>query len=50
MFRYGQVKVHGAFVNLNMMTVRPLPVSPAVWESMGWKLPKRKREVHRKVA
>jgi PRTRC genetic system ThiF family protein len=33
-FRYGQVKLHGAFVNLNTMTVRPLPVNPAVWESM----------------
>ena len=51
MFRYGQVKVHGAFVNLSSMTVRPLPVSPAVWESMGWKLPKRKkRDEHRKAA
>ena len=50
MFRYGQVKVHGAFVNLNTMTVRALPVSPAVWESMGWKPPKRRREPHRKAA
>jgi PRTRC genetic system ThiF family protein len=50
MFRYGQVKVHGAFVNLNTMTVRPLPVSLAVWESMGWKPPKRRREAHRKAA
>ncbi len=50
MFRYGQVKVHGAFINLNTMTVRPLPVNPAVWESMGWKPPKRKREIRRKAA
>ena len=50
MFRYGQVKVHGAFVNLDTMTVRPLPVNPAVWESMGWKPPKRKREARRKAA
>ncbi len=50
MFRYGQVKVHGAFVDLNTMTVRPLPVNPVVWESMGWKQPKRKREAHRKAA
>ena len=50
MFRYGQVKVHGAFVNLDTMNVRPLPVNPAVWESMGWKPPKRKREAHRKAA
>ncbi|OPY67775.1 MAG: ThiF family protein [Syntrophorhabdaceae bacterium PtaU1.Bin034] len=50
MFRQGQVKVHGAFVNLNTMTVRPLPVNPEVWESMGWKVPKRKREADRKAA
>ncbi|MGD0232274.1 MAG: PRTRC system ThiF family protein [Syntrophorhabdales bacterium] len=50
MFRRGQVKVHGTFVNLNTMTVRPLPVNPAVWESMGWKPPKRKRDAHRKAA
>jgi hypothetical protein len=50
MFRYGQIKVHGTFINLNTMTVRPLPVDPAVWESMGWRPPKRKREGHRKAA
>ena len=50
MFRHGQVKVHGGFINLNTMTVRPLPVNPAVWESMGWKPPKQKREIHRKTA
>ena len=51
MFRYGMVKVHGAFINLGSMSVRPLPVSPAVWESMGWKLPKRKkRDEPRKAA
>lgn len=50
MFRYGQIKVHGAFVNLATMTVRPLPINPVVWESMGWKPQKRKREVHRKAA
>lgn len=50
MFRYGQLRVHGAFVNLDTMTIRPLPVNPAVWESMGWKPAKRKREPHRKAA
>lgn len=50
MFRYGQLKVHGAFVNLNTMTVRPLPINPAVWESMGWKPAKRRKESHRKAA
>jgi sulfur-carrier protein adenylyltransferase/sulfurtransferase len=51
MFRHGQLKVHGAFVNLSTMSVRPLPVNPAVWEAMGWKPPKRKRrEAYRKAA
>lgn len=50
MFRYGQLKVHGAFVDLNTMTVRPLPVNPAVWESMGWKPAKRRKGSHRKAA
>ncbi len=49
-FRHGQVKAHGAFVNLNAMTVRPLPVDPAVWESMGWKSTKRRKEPGRKAA
>ncbi len=50
MFRRGHINAHGAFVNLNAMTVRPLPVNPDVWESMGWKPPKRKREADRKAA
>ncbi|OPY01552.1 MAG: hypothetical protein A4E61_01607 [Syntrophorhabdus sp. PtaB.Bin184] len=50
MFRRGQIMVHGAFVNLSTMTVRPLPVNPAVWESMGWKPRKPRKESHRKAA
>jgi PRTRC genetic system ThiF family protein len=50
-FRHGQLKVHGAFVNLSMMSVKALPVNPALWEAMGWKLPKRKkREACRNAA
>ncbi|MGD0237646.1 MAG: PRTRC system ThiF family protein [Syntrophorhabdales bacterium] len=50
-FRQGQLMVHGAFVNLSTMSVRPLPVNPAVWEAMGWKPRKRKkREAYRKAA
>jgi PRTRC genetic system ThiF family protein len=50
-FRHGQLRVHGAFVNVPTMSVKPLPVNPAVWEAMGWKLPKRKkREAYRKAA
>ena len=42
MFRKGCLTVHGAFVNLNSFKVRPLPVDPDVWKSMGWERPKRK--------
>ena len=50
-FRHGQLKVHGAFVNLSTMTVKALPVNPALWEAMGWKLRKRKkREACRNAA
>jgi PRTRC genetic system ThiF family protein len=51
MFRRGQLRVHGAFVNLSTMSVKALPVSPALWEAMGWKPPKRKkREAYQNAA
>lgn len=40
MFRKGCLTVHGAFVNLDSFKVRPLPIDPAVWKSMGWEKPK----------
>ena len=43
MFRYGQVKVHGAFVNLNTMTVRALPVSPPSGNRWGGNRQKEER-------
>ncbi|MBP7526719.1 MAG: PRTRC system ThiF family protein [Syntrophorhabdaceae bacterium] len=39
MFRKGYLTVHGAFVNLDSFKVRPLPIDPTVWKSMGWEKP-----------
>ena len=44
--RSGYMKEHGAFINLNTFSVRPLPVSPVVWEQMGWP-PKKKRRAQK---
>ncbi len=41
-FREGYIAVHGVYVNLKTMHVRPLPVDPATWERMGWAYKKRK--------
>ncbi|MDA8239268.1 MAG: PRTRC system ThiF family protein [Nitrospiraceae bacterium] len=41
-FREGYITVHGVYVNLKTMHVRPLPVDPATWERMGWVYRKRK--------
>ena len=50
-FRQGQIRLHGAFVSLSVMSVKALPVSPALWEAMGWKPPKRKkREAYQNAA
>lgn len=35
-FRKGFITEHGAFVDLNSLVVRPLPVNPETWKSMGW--------------
>jgi PRTRC genetic system ThiF family protein len=40
-FREGYLTVHGVYVNLKTMHVRPLPVDPATWERMGWAYKKR---------
>ena len=34
--RKGYLTHHGAFVNSDTMTVRPLPIDPDVWKRMGW--------------
>lgn len=36
LFRYGELEVHGAFVNLKTMRTNPIAVDPVVWERMGW--------------
>jgi PRTRC genetic system ThiF family protein len=41
-FREGYLTVHGVYVNLKTMHVRPLPVDPATWERMGWVYKKRR--------
>lgn len=40
--RKGYLTHHGAFVNSDTFTVRPLPVDPVLWERMGWKPPKKR--------
>ena len=40
MYRYGQLRNHGAFINLVLSSVRPLPVNPETWKTMGWKKPR----------
>ncbi len=42
-FRKGYLTNHGGFINLNTLSVRPLPISPDVWARMGYKM-KRKRK------
>lgn len=34
--RHGVIRHHGAFVEVAPMQVRPLPIDPTVWASMGW--------------
>jgi PRTRC genetic system ThiF family protein len=36
LFRYGETKVHGAFVNLEVMRTNPLAIDPVAWERMGY--------------
>lgn len=42
-FRRGFITDHGAFVDLDTMTVRPLPVDPEMWRRMGWKYRKKRK-------
>lgn len=48
MFRKGYLMVHGAFVNLDSFKVRPLPIDPTVWKSMGWEKPEEKKKRKRR--
>jgi len=41
-FRKGYLTHHGGFVNLNTLSVRPLPISPDAWKRMGFKYRKRR--------
>lgn len=43
-FRRGYVTESGAFVSLNPLTVRALPIDPEVWSRMGWEYKTRKRK------
>ena len=42
MFRKGCLTVHAAFVSLDPLAVRSLPVDPEVWKAMGW-TPRKRR-------
>jgi len=43
-FRKGYIEQHGAFINLETLTVRPLEVNPETWKSMGWVQPPCRRK------
>jgi hypothetical protein len=43
-FRRGFITNHGAFVDLDTMNVRPLPVDPEMWRRMGWKYRKKRKK------
>ena len=43
-FRYGYLTQHGAFIDMQSMTTRPLPVDPETWNRIGWKGIKEKKK------
>ncbi|HNQ63119.1 MAG TPA: PRTRC system ThiF family protein [Smithellaceae bacterium] len=43
-FSRGYIEQHGAFINLDTMTVRPLDVDPDKWKAMGWQQQKVRRK------
>jgi len=43
-FHRGYIEHHGAFINLDSMTVRPLDIDTEKWKNMGWKQKKQKRK------
>jgi PRTRC genetic system ThiF family protein len=48
LFRYGQLKHHGQFINIKSGRITSLPIDPETWERMGYKkLPKRKRKAEK---
>jgi len=36
LFRYGELEIHGAFINLRTMRTNPIAIDPLVWTRMGW--------------
>lgn len=36
LFRQGKIDIHGAIINLRMLSVQPLRTDPQVWASFGW--------------
>jgi PRTRC genetic system ThiF family protein len=43
-FRKGYITESGAFISLNPLTVRTLPIDPETWSRMGWEYKVRKRK------
>lgn len=39
LFREGCIEIHGAWIDLQTLHVRPLPTDPRVWASFGWTNP-----------
>ena len=36
LLRYGGLDSHGAFIDIESMSMRPIPVDPAFWARLGW--------------
>ncbi len=47
-FRKGCLTVHGAFISLDPLSARSLPVDPDTWKAMGWTA--RRRRTKRRVS
>jgi PRTRC genetic system ThiF family protein len=43
-FRRGYITESGAFINLNPLTIRALPIDPEIWNRMGWEFKKKTRK------
>ncbi len=43
-FRRGYITESGAFINLNPLTIRALPIDPDIWSRMGWEYKKKTRK------
>lgn len=43
-FRRGCITESGAFISLNSLSVRALPIDPEVWSRMGWEYEMKRKK------